>query len=213
MRIGSIPHTNRRARTSSYGRINDSLTTCEALRLPSKGSNGENRESALPGLILAVDLRFRYGMPGQILPAPAVTILRSVILVEAPIFAFVLFYDYLTVSSDFRIKGLGCLRLSICGSFVPAATLERYTGRRTFPALECRVQYIRSTKTPSRIDLINALLTHFKFAGLEICGTYKPARWISSESVARILDRQRYSLLEQLDQWSYPSAKSPTTGT
>jgi len=64
--------------------------------------------------------------------------------------------------------GLSHLRLSMCNSLSPATTLERYTGRKTFPVLECRVQYFRSMNTPSRSDLTNALVT--QFVGLGVCG-------------------------------------------
>ena len=59
--------------------------------------------------------------------------------------------------------------------------LEKYTGRKTLPALECRVQYFRSAKTPSRIDLIKA---DFRWrAGLVAGGDYKQARGISGKMI------------------------------
>ena len=63
--------------------------------------------------------------------------------------------------------GLRHLRLSMRDSFSPATTLERYTGRKILPDFECRVQYFRSMKIPSRSDLINALVT--QSTGLGIC--------------------------------------------
>jgi len=49
--------------------------------------------------------------------------------------------------------------------------LERYTGRKTLPVFEYRVQYFRSTKIPARIDLTNALVTHS--GGQGACGSYE----------------------------------------
>lgn len=57
--------------------------------------------------------------------------------------------------------------------------LEKYTGRKTLPALECRVQYFRSAKTPSRIDLIKADFR--EHAGRAVGGDYKQARGISGK--------------------------------
>ena len=39
-------------------------------------------------------------------------------------------------------------------------------GFKVFPEFECLAQYFLSKKTPSRIDLINALFTAAQWAGL-----------------------------------------------
>ena len=41
--------------------------------------------------------------------------------------------------------------------------LEMHKGRKTLVVLGCLTQYFLSKKTPSRIDLINAILTCFQF--------------------------------------------------
>ena len=41
--------------------------------------------------------------------------------------------------------------------------LEMYKGRKTLAVLECLTQYFLSKNTPSRIDLINAILTCLQF--------------------------------------------------
>jgi len=78
---------------------------------------------------------------------------------------------------------LGHLRLLMSNSFSPPTTLERYTGRKTFPILECRAQYFWSMKSPWRSDLINALVT--LFAGPGVRGPSKE-KVISGGRVLRV---------------------------
>ena len=103
VQIGSIPHTNRKTRTSSCEHVNSSFTVYKIPHLRGKGSNRKNREGISPRFFLATDLRFGYGMPGLIQPDLAVAALRSIILIKVFVF-FPLFYDCPNVGSDIRIK-------------------------------------------------------------------------------------------------------------
>jgi hypothetical protein len=64
------------------------------------------------------------------------------------------------------LTGLSYLHLPIYDNLGPATMLEKYTGFNSFSLLECCVQYFRSMRTPSRIDLINAPFKHFQFVEL-----------------------------------------------
>ena len=57
--------------------------------------------------------------------------------------------------------------------YSPAIVLERWTGRKALPVLDCRVQYFLSKNIPLRIDLINVISTRSQFAGVGVgsgCG-------------------------------------------
>ena len=63
------------------------------------------------------------------------------------------------------------------GALSSIIVLEKYTGFNTSPVLECLAQYFLSKKTPLRIDLMSAILTEVRCAGLgdcvvRFCGVY-----------------------------------------